>query len=240
MEKIDFPWVKSALERLPPTVSAMPHALLLTGQAGLGKRTTALFLAKALLCETERAGAGGLRKMSVLPSVRCRQSFRSAHSLKSDRRMYRPASHRKKNRQRRRRNRAARFRWTRSVPLSDFVAITAHRGRAKVIVIAPAESMHPSAANALLKMLEEPPGRATYFILVSHRPDRVLPTIRSRCFQVPFGVPSTGCRAGLAGGAGDRTSQAGVGTVEAMLHWQHWRRARTRSSGTSARRCSTN
>jgi len=44
--------------------------------------------------------------------------------------------------------------------------------------------------NALLKMLEEPPGGATYFVLVSHRPDRVLTTIRSRCFRVPFGVPA--------------------------------------------------
>jgi len=62
MEKIDFPWVKLALERLPATVSAMPHALLLGGQAGLGKRTTALFLAKALLCETRRAGQGACGK----------------------------------------------------------------------------------------------------------------------------------------------------------------------------------
>src|SRR6185436_7709822 len=58
MEKIDFPWVKPALDRLPSGILAMPHALMLSGQAGLGKKTVALYLAKALLCETEREGQG--------------------------------------------------------------------------------------------------------------------------------------------------------------------------------------
>ena len=188
MEKIDFPWVKAALERLPATVPAMPHALMFGGQAGLGKRTTALFLAKALLCETEREVLGACGKCPSChlyvagnhPDLRIieigQEDVQASESLEEE-----PATPAKKP--------------SRQIPvdairaLADFVAVTAHRARAKVIVIAPAEAMHPSAANALLKMLEEPPGRATYFILVSHRPDRVLPTIRSRCFQVPFGVP---------------------------------------------------
>jgi DNA polymerase-3 subunit delta' len=189
MEKIDFPWVKLALERLPATVSAMPHALLLGGQAGLGKRTTALFLAKALLCETGRAGQGACGKC---PSCHLYEAgnhpdLRTIETGQEDAQAIEPTdeesviSARKPSRQ---------------IPvdairaLADFVATTAHRGGAKVIVIVPAEAMHPSAANALLKMLEEPPGGATYFVLVSHRPDRVLPTIRSRCFRVPFGVPA--------------------------------------------------
>ena len=59
-------------------------------------------------------------------------------------------------------------------------------GGARVIIIWLPERMHPAAANKLLKILEEPvPG--TYFLLVSHRPDQLLPTIRSRCMliQVP-------------------------------------------------------
>ena len=60
-------------------------------------------------------------------------------------------------------------------------------GGARVIVIWLPERMHPAAANKLLKILEEPsPG--TYFLLVSHRPDQLLPTIRSRCMLVQ--VPS--------------------------------------------------
>lgn len=189
MEKIDFPWVKPVLDRLPTTVSALPHALMLSGRAGLGKRTTALFLAKALLCEEQRAGQGACGKCSSchlydtgnhpdLRTVEVEQEDAQA-TESSDEESSAPAK-----------------KPSRQIPvdairaLADFVAITAHRGRAKVIVIAPAEAMHPSAANALLKMLEEPPGSATYFVLVTHRPDRVLPTIRSRCFQVPFGVPA--------------------------------------------------
>lgn len=189
MEKIDFPWVKPALERLPATVSAMPHALMLSGQAGLGKRTTALFLAQALLCEADRAAQGAcgqcpschLYDAGNHPDLRTVEvGQEDAHATEtSEEESATPAK-----------------KPSHQIPvdairaLADFVAITAHRGRAKVIVIAPAEAMHPSAANALLKMLEEPPGSATYFVLVSHRPDRVLPTIRSRCFQVPFCVPA--------------------------------------------------
>jgi DNA polymerase-3 subunit delta' len=190
MEKIDFPWVRPALERLPATVSAMPHALLLSGQAGLGKRTTALFLAKAVLCEAERAGsvACGTCPSCHLYDVGNHPDLRIIEVGKEDAQTTESSEDE---------SAAPAKKPSRQIPvnairdLADFVTITAHRGRAKVIVIAPAEAMHPSAANALLKMLEEPPGNATYFVLVSHRPERVLPTIRSRCFQVPFGVPPT-------------------------------------------------
>jgi DNA polymerase III subunit delta' len=75
--------------------------------------------------------------------------------------------------------------------LTDFVTITSHRGGAKVVCIVPAEAMHPSAANAVLKILEEPPGD-TYFLLVSHHPERLLATIRSRCFHLAFALPDAG------------------------------------------------
>ena len=58
-------------------------------------------------------------------------------------------------------------------------------GSRRVIIIDPADDMEPSAANALLKSLEEPP-TGTYFILIAHRPARLLPTIRSRCRTVRF------------------------------------------------------
>lgn len=58
-------------------------------------------------------------------------------------------------------------------------------GKAKVVIIDPAESMTDTAANALLKILEEPPAD-TYFILISAQPMRLLPTIRSRCQTLGF------------------------------------------------------
>lgn len=58
-------------------------------------------------------------------------------------------------------------------------------GDRRAIIIDPADDMERNAANALLKSLEEPP-TGTIFLLVSHRPGRLLPTIRSRCRVLPF------------------------------------------------------
>ena len=60
-------------------------------------------------------------------------------------------------------------------------------GSRRAIIINPADDMEKSAANALLKSLEEPPV-GTFFLLVTHRPARLLPTIRSRCRTLRFPV----------------------------------------------------
>jgi len=56
-----------------------------------------------------------------------------------------------------------------------------------VIIIEPADDMNQHAANKLLKNLEEPPV-GTFFLLITHRPARLLPTIRSRCRTLRFPV----------------------------------------------------
>jgi DNA polymerase-3 subunit delta' len=58
-------------------------------------------------------------------------------------------------------------------------------GSRRAIIIDPADDLETSASNALLKSLEEPP-QGTFFILVAHRPSRLLPTIRSRCRMLRF------------------------------------------------------
>lgn len=58
-------------------------------------------------------------------------------------------------------------------------------GSRRVVIIDPADDLERNAANALLKALEEPPA-GTYFLLVTHRPGRLLPTIRSRCRVLRF------------------------------------------------------
>jgi DNA polymerase-3 subunit delta' len=68
------------------------------------------------------------------------------------------------------------------------VYIGSHRGKLRVALVHPAEHMNENAANALLKGLEEPPPGAI-FILVSHRPAQLLPTIRSRCVSIPVPIP---------------------------------------------------
>lgn len=64
--------------------------------------------------------------------------------------------------------------------LSSFFGLTASGGGWRVAIVDSADDMNPNAANALLKMLEEPPARGL-LILVAHTPGRLLPTIRSRC-----------------------------------------------------------
>ncbi|QFT99231.1 DNA polymerase III subunit tau [Roseovarius sp. THAF8] len=67
--------------------------------------------------------------------------------------------------------------------LADFVNLSAVDGGRRVVIIDAADEMNTSAANALLKMLEEPPVRTT-LLLVAHQPARLLPTIRSRCREL--------------------------------------------------------
>jgi DNA polymerase-3 subunit delta' len=76
----------------------------------------------------------------------------------------------------------------------EAVERTAYRpfeGRRRVVIVDEADAMLSEAQNALLKTLEEPPS-ASMFVLVSSRPDELLPTVRSRCQRLRFGRLSTG------------------------------------------------
>jgi DNA polymerase-3 subunit delta' len=69
--------------------------------------------------------------------------------------------------------------------LGEFIGMTPALSPWRVAVIDTVDELEASGANALLKMLEEPPAN-TLFFLVSHAPGRLLPTIRSRCRRVTF------------------------------------------------------
>ena len=69
--------------------------------------------------------------------------------------------------------------------LGDLLGVTPSMSPWRAIVIDAVDDLEASAANALLKMLEEPPAK-TVFFLVSHVPGRLLPTIRSRCRRLDF------------------------------------------------------
>ncbi|MFT3850439.1 MAG: DNA polymerase III subunit delta' [Propionivibrio sp.] len=92
--------------------------------------------------------------------------------------------------------------------LDDFLHVGTHRHGARVVLVNPAEAMNRSTANSLLKSLEEPIV-STLFILVSSEPERLLPTIRSRCQSITVPQPDR------ARGA-EWLRQTGVGDVD---HW---------------------
>lgn len=181
----DMPWLTQAVTQLP---EAFPQAMLIYGQAGLGKAALATGLAQSVLCEGDHGLGGfcGVCAACHLFDAGTHPDFRllepdSADSDSGEAAAEASAKSKRKKTQ---------------IPVSairellDLVSRTPYRGRAKVILISPAEAMHPSAANALLKMLEEPPPQ-THFMLVAHQPRRLPATITSRCFRLPVAMPAS-------------------------------------------------
>jgi DNA polymerase-3 subunit delta' len=147
----------------------LPHALLLTGPQDTGKSRFALALARLLLCSEPAAG---------LNCGQCHACALSGSGNHGDLRWLEPEG----------KSRVSKIEAIRS--LVEFTNRTAGFGLRKVAVLAPAENMNASAANALLKSLEEPAAE-TYLILVSHRPHALPATIRSRCQSLRLGMPGT-------------------------------------------------
>ncbi len=83
----------------------------------------------------------------------------------------------------------------------DWVTKTNSRGRAKVLVLHPAEAMNPQSANALLKTLEEPPAGVRLLLSCSD-PEHLLPTVRSRCQRIVLPAPAPDVAAAWLHGQG--------------------------------------
>lgn len=82
--------------------------------------------------------------------------------------------------------------------VGSFLRLTPALSPWRVVVVDVADEMNPNAANALLKLLEEPPAKAV-LLLVSHRPERLLPTLRSRCRRLTLRpLPEADVMAALA------------------------------------------
>lgn len=165
-----------------------PHAYLFTGRRGIGKTTMAYRLAQFILNQSEApaepAGLFGDALPAAVPDSLASNShsptsLRMQAGTHSGFMFLQPLYDEKKGK----------FKDEISVDqvrkITIFASQTAGEGNQKIILIEPAEAMNSAAANALLKWLEEPPSN-TYFILVSHNPSRLLPTIRSRCRRLSF------------------------------------------------------
>ncbi len=178
-------WFNNQLQTLLADKSTLPHALLITGVRGIGKQQFGMALAQALLCETPAAGGVACGTCSACNwfSSGSHPDFRSVEPVAEDAVEGEDSGKKSKS--------SVWISIEQIRELHDFIHVTSHRGGRKVVLVAPAEALNVSAANALLKNLEEPPA-LTHFILISHRPHRLPRTIVSRCRQLGLPVPSHG------------------------------------------------
>ncbi|MGE0861870.1 MAG: DNA polymerase III subunit delta' [Gammaproteobacteria bacterium] len=166
-----YPWLEEAWRELVDRArrDALGHAYLLAGREGLGKLALAEALAHALLCEARPADGAACGS--------CRGCALLASGNHPDLRRVSPEEDKK------------------SIPvdqireLIEFFTLKSHYQGRKVGIVHPADLMNTNAANALLKLLEEPPGTAL-LLLVANRPALLPATVLSRCQRVDLALPA--------------------------------------------------
>ena len=197
-----YPWQKNDWARLQELRTRPAHGLLLKGSKGIGKLDLAINFAQSLLCQQPSETGFACGKCSS-----CHWFEQASHP---DFRLLQPGLLAIKEAE----TNLQSWEWTRRVAneaiedeqrdpkkkpskeipvwkvrdLSSFINQSSHQGGKRIVVIYPAETMNTNAANALLKNLEEPPP-GLLFILVSHKPQQLLPTIRSRCLSFALTAP---------------------------------------------------
>lgn len=169
-ELTPHPWHGDSLAGLIRRGAAdrLPHGLLLTGAAGIGKSRFAGALAASLLCRSPAAdGACGACRDCRLFSAGAHPDYLVVAPEAAERPVIKVDQIR---------------------GLIDGLMLSSQQGGRRVAVIDPAERLNPNAANSLLKTLEEPPASAV-LILVSGAPARLPATVRSRCQTVTIATP---------------------------------------------------
>ncbi|MGB9886948.1 MAG: DNA polymerase III subunit delta' [Moorellales bacterium] len=191
------------------------HAYLFFGPAGVGKKTAALAWAQALNCTEPRAGEACERCPACL-KIRARSH--------PDLLWIEPSG--------------ASLRLEQLQEVRRRALHGPYEGRYLVVALVQAELLTPEAANALLKLLEEP-GERIVFVLVSDRAQDLLPTVRSRCQAVRFrplprpvlarflveqglGEPQAQRLAALAGGSLERAKALAAGSFPQELVREVW------------------
>lgn len=171
----ELPWHAEHWARLQARRQrdALPHALLLCGAAGLGKRAFAQRFVQGLLC---KAPAGGD------PCGHCRSCLLVAAGTHPD--VISLSFGLRKDGVQRSEIVVDQIR-----ELSARLAMSSQFGGWQVVTIDPADALNPAAANALLKTLEEPSAQ-TMLLLLADAPWRLPQTIRSRCQRIEFHLPA--------------------------------------------------
>lgn len=167
MTNVPYPWQTNEWDQVQALLDQgrLPHALLLSGLSGLGKKQFALHFIQSVLCE-ERTGNGhacGACRSCQLFVAGTHPDFLSVSPESS--------------------NKPIRIDAVRK--LIDFLVLSPSLKSRRIVMIHPADALNVFAANSLLKTLEEPASSAL-LLLVTDRPVVLPPTVRSRCQSVRF------------------------------------------------------
>lgn len=167
---VPYPWQRPAWQSFTERLAAgrLPHALMLAGPPGIGKRHLARSMAQGLLCRTPEAG------LACGQCHSCRLTRAGTHPDWLTVAPEEPGKLIRVDEVRR---------------LSEFLGKTSQQGGYKLVVLEPAEAMNANAANALLKGLEEPAAN-TLLIVVSDNPGQVMATVKSRCQLLSMPAPA--------------------------------------------------
>jgi DNA polymerase-3 subunit delta' len=149
---------------------SLPPSLIFAGPDGIGKRLAAISLAQLFNCLSPAPGDEESAPDACGHCTVCRRIARGVHA---DVLTIEPGD-------------TGSIKVDQARAAIDRSAYRPFEGRRRVVIVDDADAMEASAQNALLKTLEEPPAAST-FVLVTSRPDLLLPTVRSRCQRVRFG-----------------------------------------------------
>jgi len=172
-----YPWLDVTWRRLLTTRTRPAQALLLAGPRGVGKGTLARAWAQALLCEAPLPDGAACGRCPA-----CHWFETATHPD------FRLLTLQEKTGKEGETRMATAIEVEQAREAVDFVQLSTYRAGYRVVLVDPADNLNLPAANALLKVLEEPPLN-TVFVLVSDQPRRLLPTIRSRCSRIDIGLP---------------------------------------------------
>ncbi len=185
----------------------LPQAFLIGGPAGVGKATMAWRFARFLLANPDPAGALSLDVPTDHPVAR-QISALSHPDLFLLRREWNEKSKPPKH-----------FTDIRADDVRAAQRLfhqAAGRGGYRICIVDSVEELNPHGANALLKLIEEPPPRSV-FLIIAHRPGRVLPTIRSRCRKIILKALEPGDVARVVTSLGPPWSDASPADVQAAI-----------------------